>query len=275
MSRYTVIPQAAFDELQLDAGVLLRNFDIEAATSGALGFTDEDIICATTGGVNPVCTPSFEDFASDVDNAPVNLKEFKKLTGWNCSISTTGLGTSPALIKMGLGCADIDDSNSSKIVPRRDLSQSDFADLWWVGDKANGGFVAIRVINALSTGGFSLQTSKNGKGQIAMTITGHVSINNQSQVPMEFYSVEPYTGPMVRLNKDFAVIAENETLTLVAETVPSSAVVTWSSDDTSKATVSNGVVTGVEAGTVTITASITQSAQTYTANCVVRITEAE
>jgi len=50
--------------------------------------------------------------------------------------------------------------------------------------------VAVKLINALSTGGFSLQTTKNGKGQISLTITGHVSINAQDVVPMEFYSTD-------------------------------------------------------------------------------------
>ena len=67
---------------------------------------------------------------------------------------------------------------------------TDYSDIWWVGDKANGGFVAVRLMNALSTAGFSLQTTKNGKGQVALTITGHVSINAQSVVPMEFYSAD-------------------------------------------------------------------------------------
>lgn len=57
-------------------------------------------------------------------------------------------------------------------------------------EKADGGFVAIELKNALSTEGFSLQTTKNGKGQVAVTITGHVSINAQSVVPMVFYSAD-------------------------------------------------------------------------------------
>jgi hypothetical protein len=77
------------------------------------------------------------------------------------------------------------------IVPRKDLKQTDFSDVWWVGDKANGGFVACQLKNALSTGGFSLQTTKNGKGQIAVELTGHVSINEQSVMPMVFYSIDP------------------------------------------------------------------------------------
>ena len=182
MGRFTVIPQDTFDDLQLDAGVLLTTFDPTTAAEPA----DEDIICATTGGINVSCVPTFSDLGEDVDNVPVNMKELKHLDSWLCTMSTTGLGTSPALIKRTLGVADIDGTDTSKIVPRADLSQTDFSDIWWVGDKANGGMVAVQLKNALSTGGFVLQTTKNGKGQVSITITGHVSIRDQKTVPMVF-----------------------------------------------------------------------------------------
>ena len=108
MGRFTVIPENAFSALQLDAGVLLKNFDPANPT-----IADADLICATTGGINPVCKPTFSDFGEDVDNVPNNMMEFKHLDGWECSISTTSLGTSPELIKMALGCADIDGTDTS------------------------------------------------------------------------------------------------------------------------------------------------------------------
>lgn len=184
MGTYTKIPQNAFEALQLDAGVLLTSFNPASPS-----IQDSQILTATTGGLTIACVPQYSDFAEDVDNAPNNIKEFKHLDGWDCSISTTSLGTSLELLRYTLGAADIT-AATSKIVPRRDLKQSDFADLWWVGDKADGGFVAVKLINALSTGGFSLKTTKNGKGQISMTLTGHVSIADQDTMPMEFYSID-------------------------------------------------------------------------------------
>ena len=103
-------------------------------------------------------------------------------------MSFTALGTSPAAIKLALGAADIGSPDTTKITPRKDLSQTDFSDIWWVGDKADGGMVAIQLKNALSSGGFTLQTTKNGKGQITVELTGHVSIESQSEMPMTFYS---------------------------------------------------------------------------------------
>ena len=204
MGKFTVIPQDTFNSLQLDAGVLLKRFNPANPVAPA----DEDIICATTGGVNPSCVPTFSDLGEDVDNVPVNMKELKHLDSWECTLSTTSLGTSPELIKMALGCADIDASNS-KIVPRADLRQSDFSDIWWVGDKADGGLVAVRIMNALSTGGFSLQTTKNGKGQISLTITGHVSIDAQSVVPMEFYSMDPDEDVTYKVTQTLAHVSSS------------------------------------------------------------------
>lgn len=181
--RFTRIPEDTFNALQMDAGVLLKNFD-----PANPDYDNADIITATTGGVNPSCVPTFSDFGEDVDNVANNMMEFKHLDGWDCSISTTGLGTSPELLRLALGAADVD---AGKVTPRSAIKLTDFSDLWWVGDKANGGFVAIRLMNALSTGGFSLQTTKNGKGTVALTITGHVSIQAQDVVPMEFYSIDP------------------------------------------------------------------------------------
>ena len=196
MGKFTVIPRDTFEAMQLDAGVILNRFDPSSPDAPA----DEDIVTATTGGINVVCQAEYSDLGEDVDNVPNNMKELKKLNGWNCSLSTTGLGTSPELIKLALGCADIDGTDSTKIVPRADLKQTDFSDLWWVGDRADGGMVAVKIMNALSTGGFSLQTTKNGKGQVGLEITGHVSINQQKVVPMEFYSAEPETTAVTPAN---------------------------------------------------------------------------
>lgn len=185
MGRFTVIPQSTFEEMQMDAGVLLNKFDPEKPVKPA----DEDIICATTGGITVTCAAEYSDLGEDVDNCPNNMKELKHLDAWDCGLEFTSLGTSAPSIRLALGAADIN-AEKGKIVPRRDLKQSDFANVWWVGDRADGGLVAVKLINALSVDGFSLQTTKNGKGQVSVNLRGHVSIDDQDTMPMEFYSLE-------------------------------------------------------------------------------------
>lgn len=183
MGAFTKIPESTFDELQLDAGILLKTFDPSTPT-----VTDENIICATTGGIQISCTPTFSDFGEDVDNCPVNMKELKHLDSWECTISFTALNVNDDIIKLALGCAT-NTAQSHKTVPNRNVADGDFTDIWWVGDRADGGLVAVKLLNALSTSGLSLQTTKNGKGQLAVTLTGHVSIEAQDTMPMEFYAI--------------------------------------------------------------------------------------
>jgi len=187
MGAFTRIPADTFGQIQTDAGILLYHFDINNPGN----VKDEDIICPTTGGITARCAASYSDMGEDVDNCPANLLELKHLDTWDCGLEFTSLGTSPKSIRLALGAADIDSNDPTHIIPRRNLKVSDAQDIWWVGDRADGGLVAVVLRKALSTDGFSLKTSKNGKGNTSVNLTGHVTVDTQDQVPMEFYSTGP------------------------------------------------------------------------------------
>lgn len=180
MAKFTKIPKSTFDNLQLDAGILLNTFNPEQPTEPE----DSAILCATTGGITISAAAEYSDMGEDVDNCPVGMMELKKLVSWLCTVAFSSITFSPEMLKLGLGAADIADQ---KVTLRRDLQMEDFADIWWVGDLADGGMVAVHLMNALSTEGIEITTSKNGKGTIGMTLQGHVSMEAQDTMPMEFY----------------------------------------------------------------------------------------
>lgn len=186
--KYTQIPETTFKELQLNAGVLLSSFTPETAT-----LPENGIIGATSGGVNFTATPTYTDFGEDIDNCPKNMKELKKLDSWEIKMSGTFVTTNTTSAKRLIGAADVDSSDSTKVVPRNDVEISDFKDLWWVGDYSdkngdtNGGFIAIHMINTLSTGGFQIQSSDKAKGQFSFEFTAHYSMEDQEKVPFEVY----------------------------------------------------------------------------------------
>ena len=190
--KYTKIPTDTFKNLQLNAGVLLKSFDVDTQTLAA-----DSIIGATSGGVSFKAVPSFFDFGEDIDNCPKNMKEMKKLDAWEAKMSGTFASVSKALAKTLVGAADL---SGSKVTPRNDLADADFSDLWWVGDYSEvnedgtstgkAGFIAIHLLNSLSTGGFSIQSSDKGKGQFEFEFTGHYSMEDQDKVPFEVYIQE-------------------------------------------------------------------------------------
>lgn len=80
------------------------------------------------------------------------------------------------------------------------------------------------------------------------------------------------TIPTVTLDKStLSVTVGGATGSLSATVSPVGSAVTWTSSDTSIATVSSGTVTAVKAGSCTVTASITVDGVTYVAECAVTV----
>lgn len=271
--KYTQIPATAFKDIQLNAGILADSFIPSAGTIGRM-------LGATTGGVSFADDVEYSDYGEDIDNCPKNMKELKKLESHTVTIGGTFITINAATAKLLAAAADVDSLDETHIIPRNDLEQTDFSDIWWIGDYSdvntgeNAGFVAIHLMNALNTGGFQIQSTDKGKGQFAFEFTGHYSMNAQDTVPYEIYirqgGSEP--APAVVINTHAVNVAAGDDVTLTAATTPADETVTWSSSDTSVATVSDGVVSAVAEGNTIITASITVDGVDYTDTCTVVVT---
>jgi hypothetical protein len=186
MLKFTQVPEDTFEKLQLNAGIMVDTFTPDTGTIG-------NILGATSGGINFASNPTYTDFGEDIDNVPANMKELKHLSGYDPQMSGTFLTVSAALAKKLAAAADIATGDSTKVVPRAELLASDFSEVWWIGDYsdkntgANAGFIAIRLINALNTTGFQIQSGKDAKGQMSFEFHGHYSLTAQEVVPFEIY----------------------------------------------------------------------------------------
>jgi hypothetical protein len=177
--KYTQIPTDVFEKIQLNAGVICTSFD---TSSGAV----TGIVGATTGGVNFTDVPTFTDFGDDIDNCPKNTMELKRIESREVKMSGTYVSVDANSVASLMGAADI---SSNTVTPRDDLKTSDFKTLWWVGDYGDedGGFMAIKLNNALSTGGFAIQSADKNKGQFSFEYTAHYSIAAPDTVPYELW----------------------------------------------------------------------------------------
>lgn len=273
MPKFTRIPESTFNELQINAGVIAKRFN------PATGILDEDaLITATSGGVKIDVNSQYSDYGSDVDNAQKNSKELKRKDSVEVKFSCTALCINKEMLKLALGAADERQADGA-IVTRTDLKQTDFQNLWFIGDISNGGYIAVKFIDALSTDGFSLQTGDKAKGKISLGFTAHTSLSAQTVEPVEFYLGEADDeSPYINLDKkSLSMEVGGDTETITALTYPNDATVTWASTNTSVATVSGGIVTAQGAGTCAITASITDadSGITYMDTAIITVSEAE
>ena len=192
MAKFTQIPTDTFKKLQLNAGILTTEFDPK---SGEL--TATNIIGATSGGVSFEAVPTFTDFGEDIDNCPKNTKELKRIDMWECKMSGSFVTMDTKVATSVVGAAAIANDDPTKVVPHNSIDAKDFKDIWWVGDYSDinvdgssagkAGFIAIKLANALSTGGFKIQSGDKAKGTFEFEYTGHYSLENIDTVPFELY----------------------------------------------------------------------------------------
>lgn len=181
----TKISADAANNMQIQAGLLLNTFDV----ANPVEPVDNDIICATTGDFSITCTPETEDFFADVNNAQNNTKEGKHITGWNCGLTVGCLEITEETLILSLGAAEV--GSDGGVHPRHDYKLTDFKSIYWIGDMMDEDkLLCVAMDDTVNTGGLSLTTTKNGKGNLSLSLTPHASASTPTVVPMAFYLLE-------------------------------------------------------------------------------------
>lgn len=178
----TRITADAAEKMQTNAGLLLNTFDV----TNPVEPLDEHIVTETTGDFSISCVPTTEDFFADVNNAPTNTKEGKRITGWECSLGVTALSITEETLKIALGASK--ENENGGITPRRQYKAEDFKSLYWIGDMIDEDkLLVVAMDDTVSTAGLSFTSTNNGKGGLALTLMPHTSLNDQTKIPMAFY----------------------------------------------------------------------------------------
>lgn len=181
----TMISADAASKMQVSAGLLLNKFDVKLPVKPA----DADIVCETTGNFSITCVPTVSDLFSDVNNAPLNTKEGKRIDGWTCGLSVTALSITDKTLKLALGAVSADSDGG--ITARKQYETTDFQSLYWIGDMLDDDKLLVVVMDdTVSTGGVSFTAQNNSKGQLALTLTPHASMATPDKIPMAFYILE-------------------------------------------------------------------------------------
>lgn len=186
---YTKVSATAFEELQMNAGIIVDSF---VPSTGVIG----NIMGATSGGFRFASNPNYVDLGSGIDNVPPNTMQLKKITHFAPTMSGTFLTVTAALAKQLVAAGAADSQDATHVVPSHKLTEDDFDDVWVVGDYSasnesgtgtTAGYVAIHIKNALNVDGMQWQTVDKDKGQFAFNFAGHYDITDIEDVPFEIY----------------------------------------------------------------------------------------
>lgn len=268
ITKWNVIDEDAFKKMHYDSGVLVKNFDPENIDIDTFDPETLESLCTTSGNIGVAINTETIDLGEDVNGLHGQYSELMVITRRTYQLTFTSLDLDLEGLKIALGAADIE---GNCVKPRGFLKDSDIIkNIALIMFRFDGAITVATLDYGLSTGGVNLTTSKEGKVTNQMTLTGLQSLKNQTEPAMRFYAFESNS---ITLDKHEAEMAVGDTLELTA-TAPEGVTIVWASDGTSEATVSDGTVTAVSAGTVTITASYTDSEteKTYSDSCVIHIT---
>lgn len=197
----TGLRASTFENLQLNAGMFLANFDYstatDAATLGALLKTEREkasgsaLIGATRGGGTFVCTPNTRSI--EADGKREGWKGSSVNDGWTIKLTTTLLEINATNLKRSFGTADVTDTEKKHTIKiRTDIKDADYIEsLVWVGDTSKG-YVLIAIKNALNTAGATLTWTDKGEGTIPVEFTAHQDgLETDGYAPCEVIFFDP------------------------------------------------------------------------------------
>lgn len=197
----TGLRASTFENLQLNAGMFLANFDYstatDAATLGALLKTEREktsgsaLIGATRGGGTFVCTPNTRSI--EADGKREEWKGSSVNDGWTIKLTTTLLEINATNLKRSFGTADVTDTEKKHTIKiRTDIKDADYIEsLVWVGDTSKG-YVLIAIKNALNTAGATLTWTDKGEGTIPVEFTAHQDgLGTDGYAPCEVIFFDP------------------------------------------------------------------------------------
>lgn len=197
----TGLRASTFENLQLNAGMFLANFDYstatDAATLGALLKTEREktsgsaLIGATRGGGTFVCTPNTRSI--EADGKREEWKGSSVNDGWTIKLTTTLLEINATNLKRSFGTADVTDTEKKHTIKiRTGIKDADYIDsLVWVGDTSKG-YVLIAIKNALNTAGATLTWTDKGEGTIPVEFTAHQDgLETDGYAPCEVIFFDP------------------------------------------------------------------------------------
>lgn len=170
----------AFQNLQLNAGIFLANFEhnnitdadaLKTAIAAAVTAGDK-IFGVTRGGGSFTVTKELR--TPEVDGVRYAFKGQDFVDSVDAYLSGTLLEVNPQNMKRLLGTGEVSTTGKKTTVTMHTAvdTSTDYIDsLIWVGDIANGSLVMIELDNAFNTSDFSLTFTDKGEG--TMTFEFH------------------------------------------------------------------------------------------------------
>lgn len=182
-----------FDNLQLNAGIMLKNFTYSSITSASAlksaistAISGGNCLGATRGGGSFNVTR--ERRTPDIDGMRYPFIGSEFVDSSDAYLSTTLVEITADNLKLALGSGTATTSgNVTTIKMNTAYSDSDYlTNVCWVGDLADGRFVLICLKNALNTADLQLTYADKNEGTLTVEFHAHQeAVDDYDEAPFE------------------------------------------------------------------------------------------
>ena len=189
-----------FENLQLNAGIFLKNFDYSSISDAAALKTaiasaitaGTKLLGATRGGGSFVATREIRSPEADGKRYPYKGDKF--VDSVDVQLSTTLIEITAQNLKDAFGSATLTTSGKKTTLKLNTaIATSDYLDkLCWIGDLADGRLVLISLDNALNTADINLTWTDKGEGTLPIEFHAHqADVLDYDTAPFEIVWFEP------------------------------------------------------------------------------------
>ena len=199
----TALNANTFKNLQLNAGVMIKDYDFTSITdSSAMKTQIAGIIAGTVTGKGTVIgatrgggtfTVTRETRTPEIDGMRYGFKGSDFVDSMDAYLSTTLVEITPENFSLLLTTGTATTSGKiTTISVATAISDSDYlTNLCWVGDIADGRLVLIELDNALNTADFTLTFTDKGEGTLAAEFHARqASVEDYDEAPFKVYFLD-------------------------------------------------------------------------------------
>lgn len=180
------ITDKTMKNLQLDAGVIFKNFDVESDTYESAKAAGK-CLGATQGGGTFTAKPTLRQIA--IDGTIGRVRGATDINTWDVSMSTTILETTTETLKLALGAGEIVGTATEgtpipagyKLVRGKNhIGDDDYIDnITWMGNLTGSSKpILIQLFNGMNEDGLGYTVADQSEGKVAMTIWGYNGIED-------------------------------------------------------------------------------------------------
>ena len=192
----TALRADTFDNLQLNAGVFLKNFTLSGTgapttvatlkTAIATAIGNGNTLGATRGGGSFNVTR--ERRTPDIDGLRYPFVGGEFIDSSDAYLSTTLVEATPENFALALGSVEKTTSGSvTTIKMNTAIDDADYlTNLVWVGDLADGRLVCIELLNALNTADLQFTFTDKNEGTMGVEFHAHqAEVDDYDQAPFQ------------------------------------------------------------------------------------------